>query len=182
MIIAMAGLPGTGKSTLASALAEALPGVVLNKDAIRAALFPPNEIEYSHRQDDFVFGIMLQVAEHYLQKFPNKHVILDGRTFSKKPQVDILMDYCQMYNRSIVFIKCVCSDETARSRIENDLVNNNHLAANRNVTLYQQTKDNADTLLVPHLTVDTGQALEACVHACLDYIGFTNEIVKESNE
>ena len=182
MIIAMAGLPGTGKSTLASALAEELPGVVLNKDVIRAALFPPNEIEYSHRQDDFVFGIMLQVAEHYLQKYRNKHVILDGRTFSRQPQVDILMAYCQIYNRSIAIIQCICSDETARARIKNDLINKNHLAANRSFILYQQTKDNADTMLVPHLTVDTEQTLEACVHACLDYIGITNEIVKESNE
>jgi predicted kinase len=43
----MAGLPGTGKSTLARVLANDLGGVVLDKDVIRAALFPAALIEYS---------------------------------------------------------------------------------------------------------------------------------------
>ena len=49
LLIAMAGLPGTGKSTLAAALAEALPAVVLDKDKLRAGLIPPDKIEYYPR-------------------------------------------------------------------------------------------------------------------------------------
>src|SRR5262245_27920071 len=45
MLIMMAGLQGSGKSTLARHLADALPGIVLNKDTIRAALFPPALLE-----------------------------------------------------------------------------------------------------------------------------------------
>ena len=40
MLIAMAGLPGTGKSTLATALADALPAVVLDKDKLRTGSYP----------------------------------------------------------------------------------------------------------------------------------------------
>ncbi len=39
-IVIMAGLPGTGKSTISRALAAESSGVVLDKDSIRAALFP----------------------------------------------------------------------------------------------------------------------------------------------
>ena len=53
-------LPGMGKSTLARALAHRLPGAVLDKDAIRAALFQPAHTEYSLAQDDFCQEIMLQ--------------------------------------------------------------------------------------------------------------------------
>ena len=64
MIVMLTGLPGTGKSAIARALAARVPGaVVLNKDEIRPALFPEERIEYSERQDDFVLGIMLQTAE-----------------------------------------------------------------------------------------------------------------------
>ena len=35
MIVTMAGLPGTGKSTLARILAQRLPGAVLDKDIIQ---------------------------------------------------------------------------------------------------------------------------------------------------
>ena len=62
MIVLMAGLPGTGKSTLAQALASCFKGAVLSKDEIRHSLFAPGDIEYSTEQDDFVMEIMLQTA------------------------------------------------------------------------------------------------------------------------
>lgn len=68
LIIVMAGLPGTGKSTLARLLSQRLSAVVLDKDSVRAALFSSSDIEYSDAQDDFVVGVMLQVAEYHLKK------------------------------------------------------------------------------------------------------------------
>jgi adenylylsulfate kinase len=53
MLIAMAGLPGSGKSTLAARLEERLGAVVLDKDRVRAALFPPRVLDYSAAQDDW---------------------------------------------------------------------------------------------------------------------------------
>ena len=41
MIVLMAGLPGTGKTTLARELAQRTQGALLSKDEIRAALFSP---------------------------------------------------------------------------------------------------------------------------------------------
>src|SRR5690348_14369339 len=48
MLLIMAGLPATGKTTLARAIAERTGAVVLDKDVIRASLFPAQLIEYSH--------------------------------------------------------------------------------------------------------------------------------------
>ena len=64
MIVAMAGLPASGKSTVARLLATRLPAVLLDKDAVRGALFPSAEIDYSTAQDDLCVDVMLQVAGH----------------------------------------------------------------------------------------------------------------------
>lgn len=66
----MAGLPGTGKSTVARGLAKKTAGCVLSKDEIRAALFAPDDIEYSTAQDDFCMEIMLQAASFLFRRIP----------------------------------------------------------------------------------------------------------------
>ena len=70
MIVLMAGLPGTGKSTLARELAARTSGRVLSKDEIRHAIFLPEEIEYSTRQDDFCLQVMLETAGYLLARQP----------------------------------------------------------------------------------------------------------------
>src|SRR5260221_5588941 len=108
MLIAMAGLPGTGKSTLARHLADACAGIVLDKDSIRAALFPSAQIEYSTRQDDFCMSIMFQVATYMLRNDPSQHVILDGRTFSPTYQAPALDQLAAELHTSLQIIQRSC--------------------------------------------------------------------------
>ncbi len=85
-LIVMAGLPGTGKSTLARALAKELDAVVLDKDVIREVLFSQEKVNYSTQQNDLVIVHMLERAEQIMGT--GKTVILDGRPFSRKHQVE----------------------------------------------------------------------------------------------
>lgn len=174
MIIAMAGLPGTGKSTLARSLAEKLPAIVFNKDTIRAALFPAEEIDHSYGQDDFVVNILLKAAEYCFQKDPEKFAIIDGRTFTKKVQVDALVKYANDFNRELKIISCTCSDKVARARIEHDMTANKHPASDRDFSLYQRLKVQSEPLQYPHLSVDTSNSLESCVISCLHYLQKSN--------
>src|SRR5262247_1043309 len=88
MIILLAELPNTGKSTLARTLASHLNAVVLSKDEIRHAIFSLTDIEYSTRQDDFVMHLMLEAAAWLLNENPTRAIFLDGRTFSRPYQID----------------------------------------------------------------------------------------------
>src|SRR5574338_64305 len=87
MLIAMVGLPGTGKSTLAKRLAEANGGVVLSKDIVRSALFPPPTLDYSAEADSIAFQAIYRAAGYIARVFPEVPIILDGRTFSRASQV-----------------------------------------------------------------------------------------------
>jgi predicted kinase len=168
LLIAMAGLPGSGKSTLARRLGELLPAVVLDKDTIRAALFPATEIDYSIRQDDFCVALMLQTASYLMDK--GRTVILDGRTFTLKYQVDRLVRFSRAAGVVVEIIECVCPEEAAYQRLSVDDTLGLHIAANRDFGLYQKLKSQAVPIQAPHLQVNTTLPLEECATACLDYL------------
>jgi predicted kinase len=170
MLIAMAGLPASGKSYLGQALAAALPACILDKDVIRAALFPPGELEYSTEQDDFCLSVMLEVAEYILQKDPAKIVILDGRPFVRRYQRAQVTTFAASHAITLLFIECVCSDETARSRLLRSAASNVHLARNRDYALYLKLKAAFEPIEEPKLLVNTDHDLQACLATALAYV------------
>ncbi|HEY7351587.1 MAG TPA: ATP-binding protein [Terriglobales bacterium] len=160
MLVLMAGLPGTGKSTLSRALSTEIGGTILDKDSIRAALFGPSDIEYSTEQDDFCMAVMLKVAGYLLRKNPERIVFLDGRTFSQSYQVKRATGYAEAIGQEWRIVQCVCSENTARDRLTRDC---SHPAANRDFNLYLQVKARFQEITLPKTVIDTGQPLEACV-------------------
>src|SRR5215467_10945525 len=93
MIVLMAGLPGTGKSTIARELAHRVGGRVLSKDEFRHAIFESGEIEYSSRQDDFCQQLMLETARYLVERNPKKIMFLDGRPFSRRYQIENVLAF-----------------------------------------------------------------------------------------
>jgi predicted kinase len=154
MIVVMAGLPGTGKSTLARVLAEELGGVVLSKDALRADLFPKQFVEYSTAQDDFVQDVMQRTAEYLLVRHPGLIVFFDGRTFSRTYQLQRVVETAERLGTPWRIIECVCPEEVARRRIEQG---RKHPAKNRTFELYRKIRDEFEEITYPKLVVDTGE-------------------------
>lgn len=167
MLVLMAGLPGGGKSTLSRALAAELGGTVLDKDVIRAALFPPADIEYSTDQDEFVMRVMLKVAGYILRKDPRRYVFLDGRTFSRSYQLSRATGYAEAIGQPWRIIECVCSEESARQRLTSGEA---HFAANRDFNLYLQVKARFEEIRLPKRAIDTDQPIEECVNAARTWL------------
>jgi adenylylsulfate kinase len=171
MLIAMAGLPGTGKSWLAARLAQKLGAVVLNKDEVRGVLFPPPVLDFSSRQDDVSMSAIFGAAACIRSTFPQQTLILDGRTFSWAMQVDELFHWALSVHEVPRLIECVCAEEVARKRLEIDLARGGHPAGNRSFELYQALQARAEPIRVPHLVVDTGKLSDSeCVEQCLGYL------------
>jgi len=166
MIVLMAGLPGTGKTTLARELARRTQGTVLSKDEIRAALFSPEDIEYSVKQDDFVMQVMLEAARYMLQETPDRKIFLDGRTFSRRYQVDRVLKLARELAQPWTIIECTCSDETARRRLDLE-PDRSHPAHNRTFALYLEMKAHFEPITYPRTMISTDQSPEECLQLAL---------------
>ena len=167
MIVLMAGLPGTGKTTLARELAAQTGGRVLSKDEVRHAVFSPEEIEYSTRQDDFCLRLMMETAGYLLERDPGRVIFLDGRPFSRRYQIENVIRAADCLHQTWRVLECVCSEETARQRLETDAAGNAHPAGNRNLELYLKVKSRFENIVHPKTVIDTGQLLEICVALAL---------------
>ena len=164
MIILMAGLPGTGKSTLAKSLSAELSGTILNKDTIRHAIFNPRDVEYSTRQDDFCMEIMLQAADYIFRKDPSRHIFLDGRTFSRRYQVGRVIEFADGLHQPWRILECTCSDDTAKFRLEKAI---DHPAGNRDLDLYLEVKRRFEPITLPRFVLNTDTPVDECVASAL---------------
>jgi predicted kinase len=163
----MAGLPGTGKTTLARELAAHTSGRVLNKDEIRHTLFSADEIDYTSRQDDFCLQVMLETVAHLSQRDPNRILFLDGRTFSRHYLIDNVLNAAATLRQSWRILECVCPEEIVRQRLEEQSASGAHPARNRTFQLYLELKSQFEAITLPKAVIDTGKPLPVCVDQAL---------------
>lgn len=167
MIILLAGLPGSGKTTLARELASRTAGRVLSKDEIRHALFLPEEIEYSSPQDDFCVEVMLETAAYLLRQDPSRMILLDGRPFSRRYQIENVLTAANELRQPWGILECVCSEETAKQRLDTQSAASAHPAGNRDYELYMVVKARFEAITVQKTVINTDQPLEVCVRQAL---------------
>lgn len=171
MLIAMAGLPGSGKSAIAARLAAELGGVVLSKDEVRRTLFPPLVLDYSTAENDIAMAAIFQAAAFIRRAFSQHAVIIDGRTFLRSSQIRDLEVLAGSLGEKAHIIECICAEDVARRRLEQDLASGTHPARNRTFALYLAVKGKAEPIRIPHLVLDTGViSLDECVQRCLRHL------------
>jgi len=168
MIVLMAGLPGTGKTTLACELAQRTSGRVLSKDEVRHALFAADEIEYSSRQDDFCLQLMIETAGYLLAQNPQRVFFLDGRPFSRRYQIDNVVAAAEFLHQPWRILECVCCEEVARKRLNADSKAAIHPAGNRGFSLYLAVKARFEAIIFPKTVIDTGEEVETCVRLAME--------------
>ena len=164
-VIVLVGLPGAGKSTLAGALAERLPGArVLDKDKVRHVLFDP--CDYTSAERDVVFAAMLDAARYHLGR--DRIVIFDGLTFSRRSQVAAAEAVAHDAGGFVAVIVCDVPLEVAIARCEAG--GEDHLAANRDGELVRRVAAEREEPADEYVTLDMTRDAAELVDQALAYV------------
>ncbi len=167
--ILLAGLPATGKSTLARALSVQLERcVVLDKDRVRAALFPGRMTDYTASQDALCMRAMIEAATYMTVHDLADYIFFDGRTFSKSTQIDEVISAADAAGAAWRILHLTCSDEAAEARLR--APDPDHPAANRDASLYYKVKANFEPILRKKLDLDTTDGMERALPEALTYL------------
>jgi predicted kinase len=170
MIIQMAGLPGTGKSTIAARLTRELGATLLSKDHIRHTLFTPGQVAYDQDQDDFCASVLHGTAAQILRLAPGATLVFDGRTCLRAYQLRQVRSFATATGQELRIIECTCAEQTAIGRLRADQQAGRHPAANRDPALYHTLRHQADTIPPPKLVLSTDNNLRTCLTRCLRYL------------
>jgi adenylylsulfate kinase len=114
---------------------------------------------------------IFHAAAYIRTNFPDRPVLIDGRTFLQPYQVRDFIALADSRKEPPRIIECVCADEVARKRLEADLDSGTHPARDRTFDRYLEVKGKAEPITIPRLVLDTGAVpLEECVRRCLGYL------------
>ena len=166
--VLFAGLPGTGKSTLARAIADRLGAAVLDKDRVRGALFPGALTDYTAQQDELCMRAMLEAAAYLTELKRVEYIFFDGRTFSQRGQIeDVLLAAARAGARWRI-VHVTCADAVAEERLARS--DPSHPAKNRDAALYRRIKQQFEPITQAKLEVDTTSGTDAVLTVVEEYL------------
>ena len=111
-LIVVFGLPGTGKTTFANALASRLGWAHYNTDIIRSELGKRHQ--YDEATKAFVYRQMLERTASELEK--GKGVVLDG-TFYREALREPCRELAEEYNMTLKWVQVLASESVIRDRV-----------------------------------------------------------------
>ena len=116
-VVALIGIPGSGKAHVAQALAEQLGLRRVNRDVIRAAMFP--QCNYSFAEKRAAFRALLLAVE--INCVLGESSVIDGVSFSRRRDLQRIDSVIRRHGFLPIPVYLDCTVETARARITQQL-------------------------------------------------------------
>jgi predicted kinase len=147
-IILVCGLPSTGKSTVAKAIAKKMKdAVVLRTDEIRKKLI--QKPKYTEDEKKFVYGIIFMLTESLLKN--GVTCIIDG-TFYKKSFIKELKNIASENRAKLSIIECVLDEKILEKRIKKRKKG----LSDADFEVYKKIKKQWEPIKEKHIVFDTG--------------------------
>jgi uncharacterized protein len=165
LVLAVGGLSGTGKTTLATALAEALGAELLRTDAIRRELFGTGSHAAEKDGGIYTQDARERVYDEMCERGAALHadrisVVLDG-TFSTLEMLSHAQQVARDPRSLFLAIECACRPEVAHQRITGRLAEGRDASEARpEIHDLQRQRWEAWPADVPQVRIDTEQPLD----------------------
>jgi aminoglycoside phosphotransferase family enzyme/predicted kinase len=173
LVIVVGGLPGTGKSTIAAALAQRLGAERLRTDEIRNEILGPgrgpermDEGRYTPQARQRVYAALFERATELHRD--GVSVVLDA-TFGEEANLRKALTITKSKRSIKLAIECTCPPETAHERIVQRLAAR-HDVSQAGLEQYREQRKRWETWPkeAPRCKVDTEQPLESQVESVLE--------------
>ena len=165
--IVVSGLPGTGKSYFCSKLAERLPFIILESDALRKTLFPSPI--YSAPESSRLF----QAIHHLIAGLLKRGIplILDATNLSERYR-ERLYNIADRLNAKLILVRVEAPPEVVYQRLRDRAEENNSKSnSDADWAVFQKMKPTVQKISRNHFAVDTSR----------DITPILSKIVREVN-
>jgi len=166
VVVALIGLPGAGKSTVARALEDQLGMRRVCRDAIRHAMFP--KCSYTFPEKRAAFRGMLTALE--INCLLGVSSVIDGVTFSRRRDLMRVDGVIRRYGLTPVPIFLECPPEVARARIAADVASDRHLARDRTPDIVSEVLVRFDAPPPNALVIDATQSTKDVCRLAIDAV------------
>jgi predicted kinase len=151
--IVVSGLPGTGKSYFCSRLAERLPFIILESDALRKTLFPSPT--YSAPESSRLFQAIHHLIEGLLKR--GIPLILDATNLSERYR-ERLYNIADRLNAKLILVRVEAPSEVVYQRLKDRAEENNSESnSDADWAVFQKMKTTVQKISRNHFAVDTSR-------------------------
>jgi len=151
--IVVSGLPGTGKSYFCSKLAERLPFIILESDALRKALFSPPS--YSSQESSRLFRACHHLIEELLKR--GMPLILDATNLSERYR-EYLYNIADRLDVKLVLVRVESPPQVVHERLKvRQSGINSETTSDADWAVYQKMKSSVQKISRNHYAVDTSR-------------------------
>lgn len=147
-LILVCGLPGTGKTTVAEAIAKKTGARILSTDIIRKEML--SNPAYTEDEKELVYSMLFNMAGMLLKD--GRNVVLDG-TFYKKELRENVKELAVKTKSELSIVEVVCDEPVVRERLAKRC--KTCCTSDADFAVYKKLKKSFEQIKEKHFTVDT---------------------------
>lgn len=156
IVVALMGIPGAGKTTLAKWLAGHCQGLnVVSRDTIRKAMFPNCHFTSAEKEAAFE-GLCLALPVLVRN---GEAVVIDGTCFSEAGALERVKAIAATEGARFLGIYCDCPVDVAVERVERDRLTGVHPAEDRDGSLVRKVASSFRAIPQEAVKIDCSKAI-----------------------